>query len=106
MASYLTQLLRVVYDSSKTSSLIFLHGECVRLVFLSPSAVLSCLPSQELCYFSLGEPVTVWYLVRRREGEEAALPCTVPPAITDSLKAFYFLLMQRGQCLSSSCDGS
>lgn len=87
MASYLTQLLRVVYGASKTSFLILLDGECVRLVFPSPSAVLSCVPSQKLCYFNLWEPVIIWYLVRR-DGEEAASPCTVPLAITNSLKAF------------------
>lgn len=27
-------------------------------------------------------------LVKRRESEEAALPCAAPPAITGSLKAF------------------
>lgn len=87
MASYLTQLLRVVYGPSKTSFLIFLDGECAQLVFPSPSAVLSCVPSQELCYFNLREPVIICYLVRR-DGEAAACPCTVPLAITDSLKAF------------------
>lgn len=81
--------LRVVYDPSKTSFLVFLPGEYVRLVFPSPSAVLSCLPSQELRYFkSVGACHHVIFCEEKREGRNSFPLYCFSPDITGSLKAF------------------